>query len=237
VIIAAAGNSTRFGAREKKTFAILAGSSVWLHSARIFAAHPDVQQIIVAISPDDESYFKKQFEAPIKQLSIKVVLGGSQRSDSVGNALAAVDSDSDLIAIHDGARPCIDLSLFQNVVDGAETHGAAIPAVPINSTIKRSDENQLIAKTVDRSHLHLAQTPQVFAADIIRDAFDHRGDLQPTDEAQLLETLGIPVAITPGSRFNIKITQPEDLRFAESCLAAITPVQFDSETHSRQYLR
>lgn len=237
MIIAAAGNSTRFGASEKKTFAILAGTPVWLHSAQIFAAHPDVQQIIVAISPDDESYFAKQFEAQIKQLNIQVVLGGSQRSDSVGTALAAVDSDSELIAIHDGARPCIDLSLFQAVVDGAKTHGAAIPAVPINSTIKRSDENHLIAQTVDRSHLHLAQTPQVFASDTIREAFDRRGELQPTDEAQLLETLGIPVAITPGSRFNIKITQPEDLRFAESCLAAITPVQFDAELDERQRLR
>ena len=237
VIIAAAGNSTRFGASEKKTFAILAGTPVWLHSTKIFASHPGVQQIIVAISPDDESYFTKQFEPQIKQLNIQVVLGGDQRSDSVANALAAVDSDSDLITIHDGARPCIDVALFQEVVDAAEIHGAAIPTVPINSTIKRSDENQLISETVDRSHLHLAQTPQVFASQVIQDAFGRRGDLQPTDEAQLLEILGIPVAITTGSRFNIKITQPEDLRFAEACLAAIAPVQFDAELDERQQLR
>ena len=237
VIIAAAGNSTRFGASEKKTFAILRGTPVWLHSSQIFASHPDVKQIIVAISPDDESFFKQQFQSQIDRLNIRVVLGGAQRSDSVENALAVVDTDSDLIAIHDGARPCIDLSLFQGVVDAAETHGAAIPCVPINSTIKRSDENQLVVETVDRSNLHLAQTPQVFASQIIRDAFDRRGDLQPTDEAQLLETLGIPIAIATGSRFNIKITQPEDLRFAESCLAAISPIQFDAELDDRQQLR
>ena len=237
MIIAAAGNSTRFGSSQKKTFALLRGIPVWLHSAQIFASHPDVQQIIVAISPDDETFFKKQFEAQISRLNIQVILGGAQRSDSVGNALAAVDSDSELITIHDGARPCIELSLFQGVVDAAETHGAAIPAVPINSTIKRSNENHLISETVDRSQLHLAQTPQVFASQVIREAFERRADLQPTDEAQLLETLGIPVAIAPGSRFNIKITQPEDLRFAEACLAAIAPAQVDAGLDESQQLR
>ena len=237
VIIAAAGNSTRFGASEKKTYAMLCGKPVWLHSAEIFASHPDVQQVIVAISPNDESYFTKRFESHVNRLNIQVILGGDQRSDSVGNALAVVDSDSDLVTIHDGARPCIDLPLFTRVVDAAETHGAAIPAVPINSTIKRSDDNQLISETVDRSHLHLAQTPQVFALHVIRDAFDRRGDLQPTDEAQLLETLGIPVAITAGSPFNLKITQPEDLRFAEACLVAISPIQVDASLDERQQRR
>ena len=237
VIIAAAGNSTRFGASGNKTFAILRGTPVWLHSARVFASHPNVRQIIVAISPDDESYFTQSFEPQISRLNIQVVLGGAQRSDSVENALAAVDADSELITIHDGARPCIDLALFQSVVDAAETHGAAILAVPVNSTVKRSDDSQLIAETVDRSSLHLAQTPQVFASQVIRDAFDRRGTLQPTDEAQLLETLGIPVALAPGSRFNIKITQPEDLRFAEACLAAISPVQNDAGLDDRRQLR
>ena len=237
VIIAAAGNSTRFNASEKKTFAMLAGTPVWVHSARVFASHQQVQQIIVAISPDDESYFTERFESEIKRFNAKVVLGGAQRSDSVANALAAVNSDSDLIAIHDGARPCIDLALFQGVIDAAETHGAAIPAVPVSSTIKRSDNDQLVAETVDRTDLHLAQTPQVFASQVICNAYEKRGSLQPTDEAQLLETLGISVAIAPGSRFNIKITQPEDLRFAEACLAATQAIQFDAGTDSDPLLR
>ena len=109
--------------------------------------------------------------------------------------------------------------------------------MPVNSTIKRSDNDQLVAETVDRSDLHLAQTPQVFDAKIIRDAYERRGPLQPTDEAQLLETLGIPVAIAPGSRFNIKITQPEDLRFAEACLAATKPIQFDAGADGDPLLR
>jgi len=220
VIIAAAGNSTRFGASEKKTYAMLGGIPVWVRSVQVFASHPQVKQIIVAISPADETYFTDRFQ-----------------SDSVLNALAAVDSDSDLIAIHDGARPCIDLSLFQGVVDAAETHGAAIPAVPVTSTIKRSDDDQLISETVDRSNLHLAQTPQVFASQIIRDASKRIADLQPTDEAQLLETLGIPVALAPGSAFNIKITHPEDLRFAEACIAAISPVRYDGGMDPGQQLR
>ena len=237
VIIAAAGNSTRFGANEKKTFAMLSGIPVWVHSTRVFVSHPEVQQIIVAISPDDEAYFTQRFQTEIDRFNVQIVLGGDQRSDSVLNALAAVYSDTDLIAIHDGARPCIDLSLFQGVVDAAETNGAAIPAVPIASTIKRSDDDQMIAETVDRNNLYLAQTPQVFASQIIRDASERIADLQPTDEGQLLETLGIPVALAPGSRFNIKITHPEDLRFAEVCLAAIAPVQYDGELDPDQQLR
>jgi len=237
VIIAAAGNSTRFGGSEKKTFTMLGGLPVWFHSAQVFASHPQVEQIIVAISPDDESYFADRFETQISRLNAQVVLGGAQRSDSVSNALAAVNADADLIVIHDGARPCIDLSLFQGVVDAAETHGAAIPAVAVNSTVKRSGDDQLVLETVDRSNLHLAQTPQVFAAEVIREAYGRRGDLQPTDEAQLLETMGIPVAIAPGSRFNIKITQAQDLRFAEACLAAIKPVQFDAGMDDRQQMR
>ncbi len=237
VIIAAAGNSTRFGASQKKTFATLADTPVWVHSAQVFASHQQVQQLIVAISPDDESYFAERFAAEIKRLGVQVVLGGAERSDSVSNALAAVDSDSDLIAIHDGARPCIDLALFQGIIDAAETHGAAIPAIPIASTIKRSNDAQLVSETVDRSNLHLAQTPQVFATQVIRDAFERRSELQPTDEAQLLEELGIPVALAPGSRFNIKITQPEDLRFAEACLNAAKPIQVDSGLDGGSLLR
>ena len=237
VIIAAAGNSTRFGASEKKTYAMLGGIPVWVRSVQFFASHPQVKQIIVAISPADETYFTDRFQSEIGRFNVQVVLGGDQRSDSVLNALAAVDSDSDLIAIHDGARPCIDLSLFQGVVDAAETHGAAIPAVPVTSTIKRSDDDQLISETVDRSNLYSAQTPQVFASQIIRDASKRIADLQPTDEAQLLESLGIPVALAPGSAFNIKITHPEDLRFAEACIAAISPVRYDGGMDPGQQLR
>lgn len=228
VIIAAAGNSTRFAGSDKKTFVSLNEIPVWLHSARLFASHAEVGQIIVVVSPDDLTLFSERFSQEISQLKIEVVAGGDQRCDSVQNALAVVLDDSELVAIHDGARPCFTIEIFQSVIDAARITGAAIPAVPVNSTVKRVGKSGIIQATVDRSGLFLAQTPQVFRREIIRAAYENRGSFEPTDEASLLEAQGAKVEVVAGSKFNIKITQPEDLRFAQSCLAAMRPAQFDS---------
>lgn len=200
---------------------------VWLHSAKLFAGHAEVSQLIVVVAPDDLTLFSNRFAKEISLLEIEVVAGGAQRCDSVQNALASVSDRSELVAIHDGARPCFTIEIFQSVIDAARRSGAAIPAVPVNSTIKRVEQSGLIQKTVDRSELFLAQTPQVFRREIIQSAYENRGAFEPTDEASLLEAQGVPVEVVAGSKFNIKITQPEDLRFAEACLAAVKPVQVD----------
>ncbi|MCL4162183.1 UNVERIFIED_CONTAM: hypothetical protein GTU68_038056, partial [Idotea baltica] len=223
----------RFAGSDKKTFVTLDETPVWLHSARLFASHADVRQTIVVISPSDLALFSERFSAEIARLGVEVIPGGDQRSDSVQNGLAAVSSTAELVAIHDGARPCFTIEIFQAVVDAARKTGAAIPAVPLNSTVKRVKQLRLIETTVDRSDLFLAQTPQVFRRDIIQEAYQNRGAFQPTDEASLLEDQGVPVEVVAGSKFNIKITQPEDLRFAAACLAAIKPAQFDSQIDNK----
>jgi 2-C-methyl-D-erythritol 4-phosphate cytidylyltransferase len=233
VIIAAAGNSTRFEGIEKKTLAQLNGQPVWLYSANLFARHPQVVQQIVSVSPDDLPMFTQRFGSDIDRLKIDVVAGGEQRCDSVQKALSLVASEADFVAIHDGARPCFTLDMFAAVVDAARQHGAAIPAVPVNSTVKRANQAGLIEATVDRSGLFLAQTPQVFRRQIIQAAYENRSSFQPTDEAALLEDQNVPVAIVPGSKFNIKITQSEDLRFAKSCLVAVEPTQVDAPIDER----
>jgi 2-C-methyl-D-erythritol 4-phosphate cytidylyltransferase len=227
-ILAAAGNSSRFQhATEKKTFVDLNGKAVWLHSAEAFFQHPDVTQIIVAISPNDDEVFRRRFARDIERLNVQIVFGGDQRSDSVANALAVVDANADLVAIHDAARPCINFELIQSVCDAAVGHGAAIPAVPVSSTVKRSANGQTIDRTESRDQLYLAQTPQMFARSIILRAIESRGDFQPTDEAQLLERQGVSVGLVAGSNFNIKITHPADLRFAQLVLNSLPATKFD----------
>ena len=232
VIIAAAGKSTRFkDLHFKKPFAILNGKAVWLYSAELFLKRNDVKQVIVVLAKEDQEEFAAKFGANIAIHGIDIVSGGVERSDSVQNALEKVRADIDYVAIHDAARPCINESLISDVFDAAMEQGAAIPTIPVFSTLKKSTDGKTIDKTLDRSHLYLAQTPQVFAKDILIDMYAQRGDLQPTDEAQLAETLEYRVAMVEGSRLNIKITKRADLELAKVFLSALPKPRFDAPPH------
>ena len=232
VILAAAGRSSRFNdPNYKKPFAVLKGKPVWLYSVEIFQKRADVKQIILVISPEDKEDFLAKFGANIAVMGIDVVLGGSERADSVEKGLAKVDPSCDFVAIHDAARPCINADLVESVFSTAEQKGAAIPALPVNSTLKRSSGGETIDETVDRTNLYTAQTPQAFNRKLIQELYEKRDGAQPTDEAQLLELNAEPVAIVPGSPFNIKITTQQDLRFAKACLAAMPASKFDAPIH------
>lgn len=232
VILAAAGKSSRFSDPNfKKPFASLNRKPVWLYSADLFLKRADVKQLIVVISPEDKQTFLEKFGANVAVLGVDVALGGKERSDSVCNALAMVDPECDFVAIHDAARPCIDADLIESVFQTGRKSNAAIPAIPVHSTLKRSGEGQHIDETVDRSNLYLAQTPQVFERSLLEDCFANRGDFQPTDEAQLVESAGHRVSLVPGSPFNIKITTQQDLRFAAACLEAMPKAKFDAPIH------
>lgn len=232
VILAAAGRSSRFNdPNYKKPFAVLNGKPVWLYSVELFQKRADVKQIIIVISPDDKEDFIAKFGANIAVMGIELVLGGAERADSVENGLAKVDPSCDYVAIHDAARPCIDADLVESVFAEAQQQGAAIPAVPVNSTLKKSTDGKAIDNTVDRTNLYAAQTPQAFNRELIQELYANRNGAQPTDEAQLLELNDHPVAIVPGSPFNIKITTQADLRFAKACLAAMPTAKFDAPIH------
>ncbi len=231
VILAAAGRSSRFNdPTAKKPFVLLKGKSVWLYSAQLFRARADVTQLIVVISPDDEAFFRKEFEANIDELNIDVVLGGSERADSVQNALQQVDPVCDYVAIHDAARPCLDVALVEGVFSAAEKFPAVIPTVPVNSTIKRSRTGDKVDETVDRTGLYLAQTPQVYRRKLINDLYAQRNSINVTDESQLAELHGVEVSMVVGSPLNIKITTRQDLIIANACLDAISSVKFDAPT-------
>lgn len=222
VILPAAGRSSRFRDQYyKKPFAPLENRAVWLHAVDKFLSRNDVKQVLLVISPEDREAFFSKFGANIAVLGVEVVEGGAERTDSVANALARVQPDIDFVAIHDAARPCIADTWIDEVFAAAVKTGAAILGVPVTSTLKRVVKDQTIQETVARADLWEAQTPQVFARQLLIDAYARRGREPATDDAQLVERLGRKVAIVTGSPMNIKITTRDDLRLAAHLLKAL----------------
>jgi 2-C-methyl-D-erythritol 4-phosphate cytidylyltransferase len=222
VILPAAGRSSRFhDSHYKKPFVPLANRAVWLHSAERFLNRSDVVQLVLVIAAEDRESFNFKFASNVAILGIDVVHGGAQRSDSIEAALARVKPDADFVCIHDAARPCLADAWIDQIFETAERTGAAIFAVPVAGTLKLVGQDKKIEKTVSRDRLWEAQTPQVFRRQLILDAYARREGFQATDDAQLVERIGHPVAVVPGSPINLKITTKEDLRLAEHALKAL----------------
>jgi len=232
VILAAAGQSSRFqDTNYKKPFAPLAGRAVWLHSAEKFLERSDVKQVVIVVAPEDREAFVEKFGANLAFMGVTLAEGGAERADSVRNGLAKLSPDIDMVAIHDAARPCIASAWIDRVFETGARTGAAILATPVVGTLKRVGPDSLITETVDRTGLWEAQTPQVFSRDILTKAFATRTTGQPTDEAQLVESIGQKVTVVPGSPINLKITSREDLRLAEQALKALPKPKLSGPSH------
>jgi 2-C-methyl-D-erythritol 4-phosphate cytidylyltransferase len=223
VIVAAAGASTRFGGPVKKTFAKIGERAVIIRTLELFINRDDVCEIVLAVSEDDYDMVKTKFGANLGFMGVKLVKGGDKRWLTVRNALAALSSEAKLVAIHDGARPCLAAETITQVFEAAEKTGAAILAAPVNATVKRIDEKNTIETTVDRNRLYLAQTPQVFKRELLLDAYQRITDTHVdfTDDAQVLEQAGMKVTIVESEQTNIKITTQNDLKLAEVILAIL----------------
>jgi 2-C-methyl-D-erythritol 4-phosphate cytidylyltransferase len=222
VIMPAAGQSSRFkDPSYKKPFAPLAGRAVWLHAAERFLQRDDVKQVIVVISADDREYFQMKFGANMAIMGIEAVNGGATRSASVQAGLARVKPDVDFVAVHDAARPVLADKWVDQVFDTARKTGAAILATPVTGTLKRVDGAKIIADTVDRTNLWEAQTPQVFKRQLLLDAHAGADSDSATDDAELVQRLGVPVSIVLGSALNLKITTKEDLVMAGHALKSL----------------
>ncbi|MFN6401357.1 MAG: 2-C-methyl-D-erythritol 4-phosphate cytidylyltransferase [Planctomycetota bacterium] len=219
VILAAAGQSSRFNdPHQKKVYASIHGKPVWQYSAQLFADHPRVGQIIMTIAAEDKSMVQEKFAGNLTLFGVEVVIGGKQRSDSVRNALEKVRPGMTLVAIHDAARPCLSRQSLNQVIEDASKYGASILASPIRATVKRVDPtSNKIVETVPREGLWQAQTPQVFRTDDLRRGYtSSTGGL--TDDAQVIERLGISIRIVESPESNLKITTKEDLRTCEGLL-------------------
>ncbi len=234
VILPAAGRSTRFGdPSQKKIYAELDGRAVWLRAVEPFLNRDDVAQILIAIAPEDRELFERRFRANVAFLGIKVVDGGAERPDSIARALEAIDVDCEYVAVHDAARPCLIPEVIDAVFAAARKHGAAIPAVAVADTLKRAGADRMVIETVPRAGLYGVQTTQVFRREILLRAYANRARLGATitDDAQLVEALGHPVALVDGSPFNLKITTAADLRLASAVLHALPKPKREGPAH------
>lgn len=214
-IIAAGGRGTRLGAERPKQFLEIGGHSILEMSLAALAASPRVDELVVALPPEFVAAQAKALKQ-VTTLPLTVVAGGSRRQDSVANAFARVSKQADVILIHDAARPFVTQPVIHRAINGAEVHGAAIAAVGVSDTVKQvgalnPDGSRLIRATIDRDAVFLAQTPQAFRRDILTRALSEGAGIEATDEAMLVERLGLPVHVVEGDPRNVKITTPEDL--------------------------
>lgn len=218
VIIVAGGSGRRMGEGLPKQFRFLGNTPVLARTIGLFAdALPGAE--IVVVLPEGHISFWKDLAARFDVAGHRVVAGGAERFDSVRCGLEALTGDPELIAVQDGVRPLGTAEMIRRVVRAAAEHGAAIPVVePVDSF--RETDSAGNSHPVDRSRLRCVQTPQVFRADVLRNAY--AAEFRPafTDDASVVEAAGHPVYLVPGERGNIKLTAPEDFIVAEALLTA-----------------
>ena len=228
VILPAAGLGTRMGrsvpekaGTSRKQFMLLEGSPILLHTIRKFVSSPAVGEIVVALRADYLEWVRDLLERESFGKPVRLVEGGDSRQESVENALATLGPGTELVAVHDAVRPFIEHSVLEKVFVEAEENGAAIVGIVPVDTVKQIHRNK-IRQTIPRERLILAQTPQVFRFDLLKQAFAKAREdgFAGTDESSLVERLEqVEVSVVPGSDRNIKITKPSDMDLARLFLA------------------
>lgn len=221
-VIAAAGFGVRMGVPEGKQYFPLAGVPLLVHTIRAFELAPSVESTVVVVNRNDVDFCQREIVQKFGLGKVaKVVGGGVERQDSVARGLAALPRDASVVAIHDGARPLVTPGLIDACFNALSGWEGTVAAVPLKDTPKMVS-GEMIVKTLERKEVWLAQTPQVFQVDVIREAHE-RAELEDflgTDDASLVERLGGRIRLVPGSDENIKITTLSDLVIAEAILAA-----------------
>ena len=212
VIVVAAGTGSRFGYERNKLFYPLCGEPVLAHTLRHIFAARSVSEVVIVHSRVDEKEIRRLVDDLHPIQPVRYALGGAEREDSVYNGLMAVSRDMDVVMVHDGARPFAGPDWYDQGAAMMETARAAIYGIPLKDTVKvRGDDGRL--HTLNRSRLVAAQTPQIFHRDLLVKAHEHaRAEgIQATDDASLVEALGVPVVILEGSEKNRKVTTREDI--------------------------
>ena len=214
-VVVAAGESRRMQGIDK-IFHPLDGVPLVWHSILAFQSHSSIVNVVLVTSESNFVPAEKMIETRGNQEIVSVCEGGERRQDSVLRGLKRL-KECEFVVVHDGARPFITTDLVDRGIATAQEGGAAIAAVPVKDTIKASDSNGMVTRTIPRDRLWAVQTPQVFRTSLLEEA--HRRVTETvTDDASMVEAIGHPVQVFLGSYFNIKVTTPEDLIIANAII-------------------
>lgn len=219
-IILAAGRGTRMNSSINKTLMSLGDQPIVIHSVLRFSQCPEVDELVVVAAEEEVLTVIELLTGLVKIKPWKVVAGGSERQYSIVNALAVVSQTTDVVLVHDGARPLVTRECIENVIQAATQYKAAVVAVPVKDTIKTVNDTGMVTGTLERNLLWSIQTPQGFTYEVLQQAYEKatQDHYLGTDDASLVERLGVGVKIVVGSYENIKVTTPEDLVVAEALL-------------------
>lgn len=201
-----------------KPFLPLGGQPVLLHTLRVFDTHPQVEEIVVVAAAQETEQVRDLLRNHNLSKVTRVVPGGAERQESVSRGLEVLSTE--WVLVHDAVRPFVTHDRIDALLEAVRRHGAAILAVPMKDTVKMVGDAGVVEGTLDRSRLRAVQTPQAFRRTLLEDAHRRAEELglTGTDDAMLVEELGVDVRVVPGDYANIKLTTPEDLVVAEAIL-------------------
>lgn len=212
IIIVAGGSGSRMGSATPKQFLELLGLPILMHTLKKFQQTVREGEIILALPEKEQNTWQSLCEKHQFDVTHQIVNGGKSRFHSVQNALQKVTEKS-IVAIHDGVRPLVSETVIKHCLQAAETHGTAIPTLPMQDSIRKVTDNG--NEIADRSQFVLVQTPQCFQSETILKAYQQEYQSSFTDDASVVEQLGHNIHLIEGNKENIKITTPEDLKIAE----------------------
>ena len=219
-IVLAAGAGRRMAYKENKIFIPLGRYSIIQRTLQNVAKLEGLKEIILVVADGEQDYMAEHIKVLELTVPIQIVLGGAERQDSVACGLKAFDESTDIVLVHDGARPLASTEMFSAVAEAANIYGAATVGVPATDTIKRVDAEHAVIETLKRSELYQIQTPQGFQKELFTEAHEkaHDSNYLGTDDVSLVEYLGKPVHIVEGDYCNIKVTTPNDIAVAKRYL-------------------
>jgi len=209
------------GAEAGKPYLTIAGRPILAHTLFAFEHCPLVEEVVLIVSESEVEHAKKLVGEKFEFNKVgRIVAGGLQRQDSVWEGIKSLNSNCELVIVHDGVRPFVTQELLEKSVAETARLGATIVAVPVKDTIKSVSEEGSVSETLDRAKLWAVQTPQSFKYEIVKEAYERAFEdgFYGTDDASLVERLGVAVTVVAGSYENIKITTPEDLALGELIL-------------------
>lgn len=215
-LIVAGGKGLRMGSELPKQFLTIGGKPVLMHTLEVFRRYDPEMRIILVLPQEQQTYWHQLCNEYHFTLTHEIADGGETRFHSVKNGLALVTSSNSLVGVHDGVRPFVSAGVIGKCYELAATKKAVIPVIDVVETVRHLNGDR--SETVDRNNYKLVQTPQVFDSDLLKRAYEQEFTPFFTDDASVVEAMGVPVFLTEGNRENIKITTPFDLKVGSALL-------------------